>query len=542
MRSQKARARARAHGGEPGWPIGYTATMVRILLISGLLIGCGDDRAAPGADGVGEGESEGELGPSQPGRPGEGDPEPTPDPQAGGEGEGEGESDDGGDAGGGGGVEDDPWQDHGGTGDGGGGGDGEGEAGGPDQPADPGTLAPWPGELTILQLHLTGVMLAESAIVVGPDGTTVLLDAGSVFHAADIRGALAEVNAAIREWPGDGHGNGNGNGPEDDGPADGDVDWLVLTHYHADHEGGVEPLLLGPDAITIRKGVVSRGPYDIGAAAGSIAYRSACDALGQRLSDDQRYELCVGDERAPCEILGGGSPWPASSCPGLLAGDLEGPAPAEPEPAYIGLGEGARMNFVGADGFFATPAGIQDSRAAGVEIGYVGSNEENARSIWGVISFGDFTYTFGGDLTGDGAGTPAVEGFLAALDPPPADLPATGADVMHAHHHGSDTSNSVAMVDRLMPLDGAARNAVIGTGPAYLSNPKREVVERLLSHTQGGAVWAPEKGAISGAGDFLIQTRAPVVVRTQDAGARYLVGPDPNPDAANPARGFDSIP
>lgn len=503
-------------------PAGYT------LVVVGLVTGCGDSEIAPGAGMVtGEGEGEGDTA------------EPADSPQAAvGEGEaqaplrgareGEGERPPA--------PDDDPWQDSGGAASG-----DPAEGAGEDGPptlADPGSLAPWPGELTVLQLHLGGLMLAESAIVVGPDGTTALLDAGSSFHAAEIRGALADVNAAIRAWPGERAG---------DGPADGDVDWLVITHYHADHEGGVEPLLLGPDAITIRKGVVSRGPFDLGAAAGSISYRGACEALNQRLTDDQRYELCVGDERAPCEILDEGGPWPASGCPGLMAGDLEGPAPlAEPEPAYLKLGEGARMHFVGADGFFATPAGIQDARAAGVEIGYFGSNEENARSIWGVLTYGDFTYTFGGDLTGGGGGTPDVEGFLAALDPPPGPLPLTGADVMHAHHHGSDTSNSGDIVARLMPLDGHPRNAVIGSGPAYLNSPKRDVVARLAEHAQGGGVWTPQKGAISRAGDELIETLAQVVIRTTQSGAAYLVGPDPAPadpeDPAGVARRFEAIP
>jgi len=49
---------------------------------------------------------------------------------------------------------------------------------------------PAPGELTIVQLHLDTQARGEATMVVGPDGTTVLIDAGNVYQVAEIAAGI----------------------------------------------------------------------------------------------------------------------------------------------------------------------------------------------------------------------------------------------------------------------------------------------------------------------------------------------------------------
>src|SRR6185295_6232739 len=85
------------------------------------------------------------------------------------------------------------------------------------------------GELTIVQLDLPATSLGESALVVGPDGTTVLIDVGNGSHVDDIFDALGTEA----------------------------VDWVVLPHFHGDHIGAM-PMLLH-HGLEVRRGIIHRG-------------------------------------------------------------------------------------------------------------------------------------------------------------------------------------------------------------------------------------------------------------------------------------------
>jgi glyoxylase-like metal-dependent hydrolase (beta-lactamase superfamily II) len=69
-------------------------------------------------------------------------------------------------------------------------------------------IRPRNGELFYGQLGLGGLTMGESALLVGPDGTSVLLDVGNDSHADD-------VARAAQEWTGAAA-----------------VDHVVVTHFH----------------------------------------------------------------------------------------------------------------------------------------------------------------------------------------------------------------------------------------------------------------------------------------------------------------------
>jgi beta-lactamase superfamily II metal-dependent hydrolase len=109
------------------------------------------------------------------------------------------------------------------------------------------------GVLGLVQIDLDG-WIGEAMLVVGPDGTRVLIDVGNDSH-ADV------IGEAVRAYTG----------------ADA-VDAVVLTHFHEDHAGGMDKLQVDVDL------VVSRGPVHL-------------DATGwpDGLDGRTRLDLCDGD-------------------------------------------------------------------------------------------------------------------------------------------------------------------------------------------------------------------------------------------------------
>jgi len=388
--------------------------------------------------------------------------------------------------------------------------DGDGDSG-TDSGSDSGEPG---GELIIEQIAMTGASMGEGALVVGPDGTSVLIDVGEITHVAAV---LEAVDRRLPERA---------------------VDWIVLTHYHGDHAGNFGNLLLpglqnGNHPIEVKRGVIHRGFYDVGAdLAAEDAFMEVCDVLSRPAWAPKNIVLCSGVAAAPCTGDTTGAPWPSNGCPGLLQGDLENPSDdGEGRLTTLALGKGATLTIFHADGYLASNGVIVPAADHGVSIDYGQAGPENARSLAAAIRFGNFTYLFAGDLTGEGStDSPDLEGFIAdrasdieTYPQGPVLIPAGAVDVLHVSHHGMTSSTNQEWVDWLLPADGQSRNAVVGGGGLYVQCPAQEVLGRVGPRVEDGYIWATALGLLPGSSSKLRVADGAVVVRVKPGGAAYDV-------------------
>lgn len=309
--------------------------------------------------------------------------------------------------------------------------------GGTDTPAD----TPPAGQLTYEQIDCDG-WIGQAALIVGPDGTTVLWDVGNDGHADAVRDALRRNTGAES------------------------VDYTVITHFHGDHGGALDKLL---EAGVDLGELIVRHAVALDASSGDVI-----DALEGRPA----YPLCT---EAACAL-----------------------------PRRLDLGGGAVLDLVAANGQVLDvpfPSPLPDD-----------DDGENARSVVGVLTWGDFAMVLPGDLTGGGKGTPDVESHVAAQLTTPA-----SADVIVLGHHGIDSSTNATWIDRWLPDDGSPHHAIVGANASYLDAPADEVLDRLRGRVTD--VWVTRAGSLAGADDLLHVASGPVVVHVTDTGAAYTLAP-----------------
>lgn len=344
----------------------------------------------------------------------------------------------------------------------------------PELPPLPATaLRPRAGELFYAQLGLGGLGMGESAVLIGPDGTVVLFDAANDSHDDDLASALAALNGSTA------------------------LNHLVITHFHADHGDGVEALLARS---TLDGRIVHRGFTDLTPAANEVTIDRVCAAVASH--PGAGAALCTAATTAPCAAASRSGTYPAVRCDGFAD-------------AGLSLGADARVTFVAANGFIGTeqlPGSLRTDD----------SNGENARSVVALVGYGAFRMLLAGDLTGGGSDTDDLESFYAPRLP----VPATGVDVLHAGHHGRNTSSNPTWLARLLPDDGRSRNALMGISAAHLGSPHPEVLSALLDgpRLREGRAWTTRVSTGGATHAKLIDARGGMVLLgTRNQGATYLM-------------------
>ncbi len=360
------------------------------------------------------------------------------------------------------------------------------------------------GELVIEQIYLPGMNMGEAALIVGPDGTTVLIDTANDGHGPQVLEAVTRRTGQAA------------------------VDWAIITHYHNDHIGGFDNLF-GAGAnqhLEVRKGIVIRGFYDIGADMPGVADFDEFCTLAKGELASQVVTLCAGAAEMPCGDAS--SRFPSSDCPGLLLGDLATEADdLAGDLSFIPLGGGAKLHFTHASGWVAQPPGTLSAEASGIVIGYGETDPENARSLGGVVTWGNFSYLFAGDTQGRDI---KIEGFIAShaagLTVTPGGgelLPSGTLDVAHLSHHGLASSTTQEWVDWIFPANGRNRNAVVGTTGIYVTSPAQSVLDRVVPRIGTGFVFATANAYTHGTSPQLIIANAAVTVQVSQGGSQYVM-------------------
>ncbi len=315
----------------------------------------------------------------------------------------------------------------------------------------PQTLAPWtPGTLDI---HHLAYGRGNSTFILGPDGTTLLIDAGTTEDALDVSCAQ-RPNAAQRpgQWiaayilrqmqP----------------AARSSLDYALITHIHPDHIGDVGPenppaprggyRLTGISDVDARVPIatlIDRGfpnfdappPPSAPFASNYLAYVRARQSLGQTTQQIQ-----VGSDRQ-IRLLRHANPYPSFAVRNLAANGQ----------VWTGVGDHTRNCF---PDLKTLPAAQQPT--------------ENMCSIALRLSYGKFDYFTGGDLTSDteesGASWQDIE--------TPAAQAAGPVEVAVADHH--------AYFDAVGPnFVRALRPQVFILPTWYVGHPSVQPLHRMLS-------------------------------------------------------------
>ena len=180
-----------------------------------------------------------------------------------------------------------------------------------------------------LEIHHINVGQGDCTLVIGPDGSTILIDAGNNGKGVSV------VIPYLQKLSID------------------EIDYLIATHMHADHIGGLDEVL--------QSVIQVHHVYDNGSSATTSSYNDYVSA-SDTYADGRNYFQ-----------------------PGMT----------------VQLGDGAYAKCICSDGKTVT--------------GSMSLTNENDKSVVLFIDFDNFQYVIGGDLGGGGSSQANVESFIAPL-------------------------------------------------------------------------------------------------------------------------------
>jgi beta-lactamase superfamily II metal-dependent hydrolase len=276
-----------------------------------------------------------------------------------------------------------------------------------------------------LSIHHINVGQGDATLLVSPTGTTFLIDAG------DNSKGTSKVLPYLQSL----------------GVTK--LDFVVATHYHADHIGGLDEVINGLGAgnvVTV---------YDRGTAhtvPTTVSYTSYASSASS--ASGGRHTLTVG--------------------------------------TVIDLGGGVTVKCLASDGSVLGYGAVAKAT----------SSENDLSSAW-LVSFNEFRFFTGGDCGGEASA-------YADLETPIASYSGVGAvDALKIDHHGSTYSTNQAFVNTLQPT---AAVITVGTGNSYF-HPVQSVLDRLaaancymyLTETGNGGTLAAGQGVVAN-GNIVINT------------------------------------
>lgn len=285
-----------------------------------------------------------------------------------------------------------------------------------------------------LRIIAIDVGQGDATLIVAPTGEAMLIDAGSAGAGKEIILPSLESEGIDELW------------------------YIVLTHYHEDHIGGVPEVIAGLDG-------------EIGTGDDFMPMKGFYDH-GEPEDNPESYSFHVYESQT--------ANYRHTAHPG----------------ERLGIGD-VDVEVVATNGMFTD----------GTAIDLGDPPDENAASIAILIRYNGFKMLIAADITG-GGGDPPWE--TPDLETPLGDL-VGDIDILRVAHHGSNTSTNQAFLDATTP-----EAAIISVGDENaFSHPHPSVINRLING--GITTYQTERGWLDIAGPTVANGN--IAVEVKDNGA-----------------------
>ena len=327
----------------------------------------------------------------------------------------------------------------------------------------------------VLEIHHINVGQGDSTLIVGPNGTTILIDAGnSGYFSLDGGKIVFEYLQSLGIY---------------------NLDYAIVTHCDGDHIGG-----FAFSTYATSRHSLFMAEREVGGVLKSWAGLSGIDDDGNGFIDFTGNDGCPdpaetpdaaeinvngSDPYFPFTVYDNGEDSTTAYCSltktfRRYVQTVEIAGVRNPLGTYadlmnaindpIDLGDGATATIVCSSGWVAgTPIRISGTDGAN-------SLAVNSRSIGIYIQYKGFDYLVAGDLTGNEPPymEQAVKDLLVSISDSPIDDP---VDVLRINHHGSDSSSNQTYLNAMKPEVAVMS---LGDENSY-GHPTQDVIDRLYA-------------------------------------------------------------